>query len=248
MSDSKKLISAREAALLVLAKTKEILAKSDLAKYETENSTRPDVKYGPIETKQKALERDYKEYEVKSGSSKDSSGPRLAKQISPSKNPKEEAEGNNNVDGMEPRYEFKDKVKGDLAKEKASHMDKAENPDLKADAQLGEKVEHDVEEHMSANKEAEAKEGHDMAKPEQKSEAEQASIPRLVLSAKLSKFCEHMHSKRKNAQAQSAAAVGHNGPDAPAPRSSESGRPDISKSEMEKHGLSTAEIKAKIGK
>jgi hypothetical protein len=34
------------------------------------------------------------------------------------------------------------------------------NPDEKADAKLGEKVEHDVEDHMRANKDAEKKEGH----------------------------------------------------------------------------------------
>jgi hypothetical protein len=39
-------------------------------------------------------------------------------------------------------------------------MKKASNPDAKEDAQLGEKVERDVEAHMMANKEAEKKEGH----------------------------------------------------------------------------------------
>jgi len=451
--DNKKLFTPREAAQAVLAKTYELLSKSEtLNKYETENRKAPGVKYGKIEKDQKPIERDYPEYEVKSASFKDSSGKRLERQVSPSGNPKEEAEGNNNVDGMEPRYEFKDKVKGDLAKENAQHMvksqsgmhtvtykmhkaeDKAmpkpdlgkaetghekdaelvnnnykkerapnlkmpkhretkpklsheqmmnvswekhnlagnvhkehakkypesipeakaindkhkkaaemhhaystakasfpdydyeksnrvkkeatekakklhedlssmetsghkvghaiehkksesnicdlhksgehqmpkphashedmmkmpknaheekrdfhnsaeskedklpQNPDKEADAELGEKVEHDVEDHFKENQEAEAKEGHElMAKPENKSESEteKSVIPRLVLSAKLSKFMEHMHSKRKNAEAQSPQAVGHEATDAPAPRSTEAGQP-IEKREGER--------------
>jgi len=225
MSD-KKTFSAQEAAKAVLAKTYEILSKSEvLKKYQTENDPKPGVKYGPIETLQKPIERDYDEYEVKKPSFKDSSGKRLEKQISPSKNPKEEAEGNNKPDGMEPRYEFKDKVSKELNKENTAHqMGKAENPDKDADAELGEKVEKDVEEHFKENKEAEAKEGHDlMVKPKDKMEenTESAIIPRLIGSAKLSKFMEHMHSKRKAKEAQSSEAVGRNGPEAPAPKSPE---------------------------
>lgn len=286
MSDSKKLFSAREAALAVLAKTQEILTKSEvLAKYETEGKKAPSK---AKELPAKKQERDYSEYEVKPGNSKDSSGPRLAKQISPSKNPKEEAESNNKPDGMEPRYEFKDKVKKELAKQ---DMDKAENPDKEADAKLGEKVEHEVEEHMMANKDAEKKEGHKImknekskfgrcvegvkenspevkspeavcvaegVKPEQQKaegETEHASIPRLILSAKLSKFMEHKHSKRKNAQAQGAQAVGSPAANAPEQGSTEAGHADPSRpasqptdGDMDKSGLSPAQIKAKMGK
>jgi hypothetical protein len=233
MSDSKQL-SARQAALAVLAKAKEVLKESSLmkAEYKTENDPKPGIKYGKLETNQKPLERDYSEYEVKKPSFKDSSGKRLERQVSPSKNPAEEAEGNNKPDGMEPRYEFKDKVSKELAKEKAAHMDKAENPDKEADAELGEKVEHDVEEHHKEMDSEVDKEGHDtMAKPKDKAEGqtESAIIPRLIGSAKLSKFMEHMHSKRKNAQAQSAEAVGHDGPDAPPARSTQAGQPDMNK-------------------
>jgi hypothetical protein len=268
MSENNKFFTARQAAQAVLAKTYEILAKSEeLKKYEAENSTKPGVKYGKLETNQKATERDYDEYEVKKPSFKDSTGKRLEKQVSPSNNPKEAAEGNNKPDGMEPRYEFKDKVKKELAKEDAAHiikseklekgdwkkihdklkregyseesankidgsikakLGKAENPDEKADAELGEKVENDVEEHFKENAEAEQEEGHGlMAKPEDKG---QNVIPRLIGSAKLSKFMEHLHSKRKNAQAQSPEAVGKEAPGAPAPRSTESGKPEIKKS------------------
>jgi len=310
MSDGKKILTARQAAQLVLAKAHQVLAKLEpLKKYETENDPKPGVKYGKIEKDQKPVERDYNEYEVKKPSFKDSSGPRLEEQVSPSKNPKEEAEGNNKPDGMEPEYQFKDKVSKELKKEKASHMaksgmhtvvyqplgkseteendlmkaedalssvagdrikraagykdkgdklghkiamegakeshqkrlkdikeapkpdlGKAENPDKQADAELGEKVEHDVEEHFKENADAEAKEGHDlMAKPEDKMEGqtEHAVIPRLIGSAKLSKFMEHMHSKRKNAQAQSAQAVGHDGPAAPPARSTQAGQPEM---------------------
>jgi hypothetical protein len=261
MSDSNKLVSPRLAAIAVLAKAQELLAKSEtLKKYQTENSPKPGVKYGSIETAQKPIERDYKEYEVKSGKSKDSSGPRVAKQISPSGNPKEEAEGNNQPDGMEPPYEFKDKVKGELAKQKAA-LGKAENPDKEADAKLGEKVEKDVEQHFKENKAAEAKEGHKLmaksgseskfkrcmedvkenspevkspagvcvaegVKPsQQKMESDKAFIPAaLVGSAKLAKFMERKHAKRK--AAESPEAVGHPAADAPAPRSTQAGQPE----------------------
>jgi hypothetical protein len=262
------------------------MPKSEMKKYETENNPKPGVKYGKIEKDQKALERDYPEYEVKKPSFKDSTGPRLERQISPSGNPAEEAEGNNKPDGMEPEYEFKDKVSKELAKEKASHMvksqsgmhtvvyqsmekseklekgdwkkihdklkregyseesankidgsikaklGKGENPDEKADAELGEQVEKDVEQHFKENKEAEAQEGHElMAKPGDKVEgqSEQASIPRLILSAKLSKFMEYRHAKKKaaqGAQSQAAAAVGHEASNAPQAGSGQAGQPD----------------------
>lgn len=242
MSNDKK-FSAHEAAQAVLAKTHELLAKSEtLRKYETANSPKAGIKYGKLETVQKPLERDYTDYEVKSGKSKTSDQKREMKQVSPSDNPKEEAEGNNNVDGMEPRYEFKDKVAGDLAKEKSQHkmaksnmhtvvyksLDKAENPDKDADAELGEKVEHDVEEHFKQNKDAEAKEGHKlMIKPDEKMPAKSEEMegdkafgmPALIGSAKLAKFMERKHAKRKAAESQ--AAVGHEASDAPAPKSPE---------------------------
>jgi hypothetical protein len=263
MADDKKLISARQAAQAVLAKAQEVLAKSEtLKKYETENYKKPGVKYGKIETAQKPTERDYNEYNVKPGSSKDSSGPRIVKQVSPSGNPKEEAEGNNKPDGMEPDYEFKNKVSKELAKEKAAHMVKKENPDEKADAKLGEKIEHEVEEHMLANKDAEKKEGHkimkksagetkhdrcvegveqnspDVKNPDavcssvgvprgksEESEGDKAFVPaRLIASAKLSKFMEYKHAKRK--AAESVPAVGEQAADAPPPRSTQAGEPE----------------------
>jgi hypothetical protein len=236
MSDDKKLYSAREAALAVLSKAKSVLGESNLTKseYKTENSPKAGVKYGKIEKDQKALERDYNEYEVRPGKSLDSKGPRLARQVSPSGNPREEAEGNNQSDGMEPPYEFKNKVSKELAKEKASHgMDKAENPDKEQDAKLGEKVEHDVEEHMMENADAERQEGHKvMDKPEYKKsegmEGEKSFVPaRLIASAKLSKFMEYRHAKKKAQMAQEAA--GSQAPDAPPARSTQSGQPDPKK-------------------
>jgi hypothetical protein len=222
---------------------------AQLAKYETENDPKPGVKYGKLETDQKPIERDYNEYEVKKPSFKDSDGKRQEKQVSPSGNPKEEAEGNNKPGGMEPRYEFKNKVKKELDKEDKAHkgepkdqtgntgINKSEkNPDTKEDADLGEKVEKDVEEHMSANKAAEKAEGHKImkksdqnmpaAQPKAETPTEQASIPRLILSAKLAKFMEHKHSKRKNAEAQGQQAVGQNGPAAPQQGSTQAGQPD----------------------
>lgn len=337
MSQNKKLFSAKEAALAVLAKAKTILEesslvkseklkkdgqtlgaaigfpgaaqtapaptsspmpKSEMKKYEAENKKAPSK---AKELPSQELERDFKDFEVKKESPDSSSDDkRQAKQISPSKNPKEEAEGNNKPDGMEPEFEFKDKVSKELAKEKASHMvksqagmhtviyksavfeksedqsndlkkaeslekgdwkkihdklkregyseesankidgsikaklGKGENPDEKEDAELGEKVEHDVEEHMQENAAAEQKEGHSMAKPGEKMEGqtESAIIPALVGSAKLSKFMERKHSKRKaaqGAQSQAPAAVGRDATNAPAPGSNQTGQPDQSR-------------------
>lgn len=304
MSDSKKLYDPREVAQAILNKAKDILQESTLikseplTKYETENrKSPPSVKYGKIEKDVKPIERDWDEYEVKLGNSKDSSGPRLKKQVSPSGNPKEFAEGNNKPDGMEPEYEFKDKVSKELSKEKDSHMVKSQsgmhtvvyrsasfeksetetadlkkaeskhdrcvkdvernspdvknahavcvaegvkpakwgkseaNPDEKEDAKLGERVEHDVEEHFKENKDAEEQEGHDLQVKEEKSEmpTEHAIIPRLVGSAKLSKFMEHMHSKRKHKEAQEKEAVGSEASDAPEAGSHQDGRPNLEK-------------------
>lgn len=307
------------------------------AEYKTENDPKPGVKYGKIEKDQKPIERDYKNFEVQK-ESPNSSGDdkRQEKQVSPSGNPKEEAEGNNKPDGMEPEFEFKDKVAKELAKEKASHMVKSqsgmhtvmyqtapiqkseteandlskaeknksfipnkisggkeldtyigqkgvrtpdssrkvsalgatglknpermasekasakanlgdikemssknrsgmgknENSDKDADADLGEKVEHDVEEHHKDMGNEVDEEGHDaMAKPEDKAEGqtERASIPMCIGSAKLSKFMEYKHSKRKNAQAQGQEAVGQSAQDAPAASSTQAGQPDNSR-------------------
>lgn len=132
-----KLYGPREAALAVLEKAKELLANSELSKseklkkdgntlgsvigypgaaqtapvnkkelkkYETENKKEPS---DPPKDKSKGLERDYEDYEVKSGKSKSSDSKRQEKQKSPSKNPKEEAEGNNKPYGSEPKDEFK---------------------------------------------------------------------------------------------------------------------------------------------
>jgi hypothetical protein len=225
------------------------VSKKELVKYETENRKPAGNRYGPIEKDVKKDDpKTFNNYEPKPGDSKDSSEPRVTKQVSPSKNPKEEAEGNNKPDGMEPRYEFRGKVKKELDKEnKAAHhepkdvtgnpgINKAENPDKDADAKLGEKVENDVEDHMLANKAAEKKEGHKImkksdqnmpaAQPKAEGPTEQASIPRLILSAKLAKFMEHKHSKRKNAEAQGQQAVGQNGPAAPQQGSTQAGQPD----------------------
>ena len=49
---------------------------------------------------------------------------------------------------------------------------KSENPDEKEDAELGEKVEHDVEEHHKDMGNEVDEEGHDMAKPEDKAEGQ----------------------------------------------------------------------------
>lgn len=291
MSDNNKLIPAYKVAQAVLTKVKEMLSESSLAKAEKLSKYETEMKAAPAKPKPdtaKKLERDYNDFETKkqNDNSKDN---RQAKQISPSKNPKEEAEGNNKPDGMEPSYEFKDKVKGELAKEKTmlgkneklakkyegfkevkesakesgasdpgavaaaigrkkygkevfqhaaaagKKMGKAENTDKEADAKLGEKVEKEVEQHFKENKDAEEKEGHKLmtkshgdskfkrctedvkenspevtspaavcvaegVKPAQQkaeSSTEHAVIPRLIGSAKLSKFMEYRHAKKK---------------------------------------------------
>ena len=110
------------------------------------------------------------------------------------------------------------------------NLGKAENPDEKEDAELGEQVEKDVEQHHKDTGNEVDKEGHDlMAKPEDKSEAptESAVIPRLIGSAKLSKFMEYRHAKKKAQMAQQAA--GHEASDAPSQGSSQAGQPDNSR-------------------
>lgn len=285
MADEKKLYTAREAAQAVLQKTHELLAKSEvLAKYETENKAAPSK---AKELPTKAMERDFKNFNVEPEKAPEHER-RVAKQISPSKNPKEFAEGNNKVDGTEPRYEFKSEVPKELAKENAAvhgqpkdkngnpglgkaeklekgdwnkihsklkregyseesadkidgaikaKMGKAENPDKDADAELGEKVEKDVEKHFEENKAAEKQEGHKlMAKNDQmtppamapKAEQDQAFVPATsIVSAKLAKFMERKHAKRKaaqGAQSQAPAAVGNPAANAPAPGSTEAGQ------------------------
>jgi hypothetical protein len=152
--------SAAEAAIAVLKKAEEVLKKSEvLKKYATENSKEPGYTPSELGAKEKPEGRDYEDYEVKKGKKGKVSekGKRQEEQKSPSKNPKEEAEGNNSPDGAEPEYEFKEKVNKDLEKKK---LDKAENPDKEADAELGEEVERKVLDHMADNKEAELAEGH----------------------------------------------------------------------------------------
>jgi hypothetical protein len=118
-------------------------SKSEIKKYESENKKKPS---SPDYSKEvgKKEGRDFNDYEVKSGKKTSKDEKRQAKQVSPSKNPKEEAEGNNEPYGTEPKNEFA----------------KAENPDKKEDAELGEDVEHLVEDHFEENKEDEKKEGH----------------------------------------------------------------------------------------
>lgn len=255
--------------------------KAEMKKYETENKKEPSK---AKELPSQKLERDYKNFETQKESPNSSADDkRQEKQVSPSTNPKEEAEGNNKPDGMEPEFEFKDKVAKELAKEKASHMvksqsgmhtvmyrtapiqksekettdlKKSENPDEKADADLGEKVEHDVEEHHKEMGNEVDEEGHDaMAKPEDKAEGqtERASIPMCIGSAKLSKFMEYKHSKRKNAQAQSPAAVGQDAANAPQQGSTQAGQPDNArpqtqptKGDMDKAESSFDKLKHKI--
>ena len=137
-----KVYSAKDTALAVLKKAEELLKTSGLVKYETENSKKLDKK--PFDAHQKDADRADKSFKVQPQSKKSSSDEtRLAEQVRPGSNPKEKAEGNNEPYGKEPK-----------------NLGKAENPDKEADAKLGEKVEHDVEEHMLENKAAEEKEGH----------------------------------------------------------------------------------------
>jgi hypothetical protein len=270
------------------------MPKSEMKKYETENKKAPSK---AKELPAKDLERDFKNFEVQKESPDSSSDDkREAKQVSPSQNPKEEAEGNNKPGGMEPEFEFKDKVAKELAKEKSSHMVKSQsgmhtvcyqtapiqksegeatdlkkaeskhdrcvkdvernspevknphavcvaegvkpakwgkaeaNPDEKEDAELGEQVEKDVEQHFKENAAAEEQEGHElMAKPGDKVEGQTESnvIPRLIVSAKLSKFMEYRHAKKKAQMAQQAA--GHEAQGAPQPASTQAGQPDNSR-------------------
>lgn len=65
-----------------------------------------------------------------------------------------------NVDEID--LEFRQLAKGEAVSTADTLIKSDANPDAKADEHLGEKVEHDVIDHLKANKGAEAKEGHDL--------------------------------------------------------------------------------------
>ncbi len=111
-----KVFSAKEAAIAVLKKTEELLKKSEvLAKYEPENHK--SLKHPEISGRSaKDASSADKSFKVVKQNDK-APDARLGKTPMPGANPKEEAEGNNKPDGMEPRYEFKDKVKKEISKE-----------------------------------------------------------------------------------------------------------------------------------
>lgn len=164
MSEEKK-SSAKEAALAVLKKVEEMLKKSEiLTKYETENSKKLGYQLPPI--KQKEAEKSDKAFEVEGKNSKSSNDPRLGHQVSPAKNPKEKAEGNNPKWGSEPK--------------EGNEMKKDGEPQGQT---LGAAIGYP---------------GAASTAPIGKEEEEKAFIPvRSIGSAKLSKFVEHMHAKRK---------------------------------------------------
>jgi hypothetical protein len=81
-----------------------IIVKSE---EKTENKKVPSDAQHP-RIKEEAQERDYKDFETKSGSSKSSDDHRLAEQKDPQHNPKEEAEGNNELAGTTPTQVGKD--------------------------------------------------------------------------------------------------------------------------------------------
>lgn len=161
-------------------------------------------------------------------------------------------------------------------------MGKAENPDKDEDAKLGEKVEHDVEDHMLENKDAEKQEGHKIFKCETcgsmykaetkhdrcvehvKENSPGVSDPHAVCVAegvkpskwkKSEELYENLEVLAKTLGEEDRLSKSENYND-PSPKSGqgETLTPDKKKvdwqekSEMEKHGLSPEEIKARIGK
>lgn len=226
---SNKVYSAQEAALAVLKKTEELLKSSSfLSKYETENSKKLGHKLSSI--KQKDAEKEDKAYEVEKESAKTSAKERVREQIAPDKNPKEEAEGNNKPDGMEPRYEFKDKVKKELEKEDKDHMDKAEKgayPKKLASKNIKEEMKRDW---PGGKKQAvavgisEARAGKDVSKASEDVHHAEAFTPiKHHVSAKLAKFMEWKHARNKAASVDKAegqtlgAAIGFPGAASTAP-------------------------------
>ena len=140
MADEKK-YSAREAALAILAKAEEVLKKSELGKAlnYADGKPAPSTDFPRI-----AMSEDMGKAEAKSGAQHAAEGAKRQSEIAR----REIAENKG------PRA-------GNLgASLKRQQMGKAENPDEKQDAQLGEDVEHLCEDHMMENKDAERKEGH----------------------------------------------------------------------------------------
>lgn len=138
---NEKTYTAREVALAILAKAQEILKKSELPQFEPleKGTAQPSpvlsMSEKPLEKKYYGFEK-VKEEAAKSGASDPAA-----------------------VAAAAGRKKYGKKAFQEAAA-KGKKMGKAENPDKDADAELGEKVEHDVEEHFKENKDAEEKEGH----------------------------------------------------------------------------------------
>jgi hypothetical protein len=83
-------------------------SKSEMEKGETENSKKLGYKPSKLGAEEKEPEKSDKAFEVKGKDSKSSDDPRLAEQKSPEANPKEKAEGNNELAGTTPNQVGKD--------------------------------------------------------------------------------------------------------------------------------------------
>lgn len=83
-------------------KARQYLKESPLKKGETENSKKLGYKLPEAGRNEKQPESSDKAFNVEGKDSKSSNDPRLASQSSPEKNPKEQAEGNNELAGTTP--------------------------------------------------------------------------------------------------------------------------------------------------
>jgi len=193
---SEKQFTAKEAALEVLKKTHELLAK-----YETENSKRLGDHKTPI--KAEIPEKTDLAYDV------DSKKERIKHQISPGKNPKEKAEGNNEPYGTEPgsmakssslkkkhvgfkAVEAKHGASDPAAVAAAVGRKKYGKKEFQAMAAAGKKKLHKEEAPLKdCEKSSEAPQHHEK-------KDEHFIPPKSIGSAKLSKFMERIHAKRKH--------------------------------------------------
>lgn len=250
---SEKLFTARQATLAVLNKVETLLKNSDLTKYETSNSSKLGYKlpetgkkeiYPQSEDKkfngqahvehQKAPGNNPKEKAEGNNPDRDAlpkdlgKSEQLAKKYYGFKAVEEKAKesGASNpaaVAASAGRKKY-GKEAFQHAAAKGKKMGKAENPDKDADAELGEKVENDVEQHMEENKEAEQQEGHKMAK-------DGKSYPQNLASKNIE---AHMkHKERHPGGAKQAEAIGI-----------EQAR--HGEHEMDKHSLSADQIKGHL--
>lgn len=157
---NEKTYSAREAALAVLAKAQELLAKSSIAKKE-EIAVEDLKKSAEYVSGMHKVE--YFEPMNKADMLHDNVAQRRQERA---KGYKAHGDHNSHKIAIEGAKESHKELLGQIKDQPKPNLPKSENPDEKQDAKLGEEVEGLCERHMKDNRAAERKEGHSIVKSE----------------------------------------------------------------------------------